>query len=234
MPRDCRKLVGGKTISEFLPPIGIAHSLKSLRQGGRCGRSESSSSVLPSAPFQARFRSPRLPRDSSIEGPESRRTWPRQRSAGRSHHRGAQGIPRGPRHPLHRVDLFEARTAADGPGISLRKAHCLLKATGARIQLVPGAVGEALSRIANGVSQVDVLVISGCTRPEQLSQAWFFLPRMIHARTQVFQETLSGDGSTAMRLLAAQEVAQLAAQGRSSGGIGAGQSAAALRYGGIH
>ncbi len=110
------------------------------------------------------------------------------------------------------VDLFEARTAADGPGISLREAHCLLKATGARIQLVPGAVGEALSRIANGVSQVDVLVISGCTRPEQLSQAWFFLPRMIHARTQVFQETLSGDGSTAMRLLAAQEVAQLAAQ----------------------
>ena len=27
------------------------------------------------------------------------------------------------------VDLFEARTAADGPGISLREAHCLLKAT---------------------------------------------------------------------------------------------------------
>ena len=58
------------------------------------------------------------------------------------------------------VDQFEARTAADGPGISLREAHCLLKATGARIQLVPGRVGEALSRIANGVSQVDVLVIS--------------------------------------------------------------------------
>ena len=66
------------------------------------------------------------------------------------------------------VDLFEARTAADGPGISLREAHCLLKATGARIQLVPGTVGEALSRIANGVSQVDVLVISGQIPPEQL------------------------------------------------------------------
>ena len=92
------------------------------------------------------------------------------------------------------VDLFEARTAADGPGISLREAHCLLKATGARIQLVPGTVGEALSRIANGVSQVDVLVISGRITPEQLSQAWFFLPRMIHAQTQVFQETLSAGG----------------------------------------
>ena len=112
------------------------------------------------------------------------------------------------------IDLFEARTAADGPGISLRAAHCLLKATGARIQLVPGTVREALSRIANGVSQVDVLLISGHIRPEHLTQAWFFLPRMIHAQTQVFQETLLPGGGTAMRLLAAQEVEQLAAQGQ--------------------
>ena len=76
------------------------------------------------------------------------------------------------------------------PASRCGEAHCLLKATGARIQLVPGTVGEALSRIANGVSQVDVVVISAGIRPEQLSQAWFFLPRMIHARTQVFQETL--------------------------------------------
>jgi hypothetical protein len=110
------------------------------------------------------------------------------------------------------VDLFEARTAADGPGISLREAHRLLKATGARIQLVPGTVGEALSRIANSVSQVDVLVISGHIAVEQLSLAWFFLPRMIRAQTQVFQEALSTGGSTNMRLLEAQEVAQLMAK----------------------
>ncbi len=110
------------------------------------------------------------------------------------------------------LDLFEARTAADGPGISLREAHCLLKATGARIQLVPGNVGEGLSRIANGVSEVDVVVISAGIRPEQLSQAWFFLPRMIHAQTQIFQETPAAGGNTAIRLLEAQEVAKLAAQ----------------------
>ena len=112
------------------------------------------------------------------------------------------------------VDLFEARTAAEGPGISLRAAHCLLKATGARIQLVPGAAGEALARIANGVSQVDVLVISGHTPPEQLAQAWFYLPRMIHGQTQVFQETIAADGSTAMRSLATHEIEQLAAQAK--------------------
>jgi SAM-dependent methyltransferase len=112
------------------------------------------------------------------------------------------------------VDLFEARTAADGPGTSLREAYRLLKATGARIQLVPGNVHEALSRTANGISQVDFLVISGCIPPEQLARAWFFLPRMIHAQTQVFQETLSASGSTAMRLLEAQEVKRLTAQGQ--------------------
>jgi hypothetical protein len=110
------------------------------------------------------------------------------------------------------VDLFEARTTEDGPGISLREAHCLLKATGARIQLVPGAVCEALSRIANGISQVDVLLISGRVPPVQLAHAWYFLPRMLHAQAQVFQETLSADGTTAMRLLESQEVMQLAAK----------------------
>ena len=112
------------------------------------------------------------------------------------------------------IDLFEARAAADGPGISLREAHCLLKATGARIQLVPGSVGEALSRIANSVSQVDVLLISGHIPVEQLSQAWFYLPRMIDAQTQVFQETLTAGGGTAMRLLEAQEVEQMASRGQ--------------------
>jgi len=112
------------------------------------------------------------------------------------------------------VDLFEARSEADGPGISLRDAHCLLKATGARIQLVPGEVVDAISRIANGVSQVDVLVISARIPQQQLSRAWFFLPRMIHAQTQIFQETLSASGSTTMRLLEAQEVQQLTFHGQ--------------------
>jgi hypothetical protein len=111
------------------------------------------------------------------------------------------------------IDLFESRTAADGPSISLREAHCLLKPTGARVQLVPGNVGEALARIANGVTQVDALVISGNIVSEQLSQAWFYLPRMIHSGTQVFQETLAARGSTATRLLERKEVEQLMAQG---------------------
>jgi hypothetical protein len=92
-----------------------------------------------------------------------------------------------------------------------------LKATGARVQLVPGTVREALSRIANGVSQVDVVVISGQIPAEQLLPAWFFLPRMIHVQTQFFQETIASGGSSAMRLLEAQEVQQLTAQAERRG-----------------
>ena len=111
------------------------------------------------------------------------------------------------------IDLFEARAVADGPGISLRQAHCLLKATGARIQLAPGTAGEALSRIANSLSQVDLLVISGHVPAEQIARAWFFVPRMSHPGTQVFQETLT-NGSTSTRLLELNEIARLAAQGQ--------------------
>jgi len=75
-------------------------------------------------------------------------------------------------------------------------------------------VCEALSRIANGISQVDVLLIAGRISPEQLARAWFYLPRMIHAQTRVFQETVSAGGSTATRLLEAQEVEQWMAKGR--------------------
>ena len=111
------------------------------------------------------------------------------------------------------IDLFEARTAADGPGISLREAHRKLQATGARIQLVPGTADEALSRTANGISRVDALVISASIPPERLLRAWFFLPRMIHSATRVLQESCSG-GTTTMRLLEPREVEQWAARGQ--------------------
>ena len=109
------------------------------------------------------------------------------------------------------VDLFEARTAA---GISLREAHRLLKSTGARIQLAPGTAGEALSRVANGLTQVDALVVSAHIAAEHLAQAWFYIPRMIHAKTQIFQETLSATGATSMRLLESAEIARLSAVGQ--------------------
>lgn len=112
------------------------------------------------------------------------------------------------------IDMFESRLIGDGPRLTLREAHRLLKPTGVRVQLVPGAAGDALSRVANGLKEIDAVIISAANSPEQMSRAWFYLPRMVHERTLFFQESLSPDGGTTMRLLPADEVARLIAQGQ--------------------
>jgi hypothetical protein len=111
------------------------------------------------------------------------------------------------------IDLFEARAAADGPGLSLRDAHRLLKPTGARVQLVPGTPVEALARVANGLKDVDAVIISAQYTLEQMLPAWFYLPRMTTAATRFFQESTSATG-TAVRVLTADEIARFAAQGQ--------------------
>ncbi len=112
------------------------------------------------------------------------------------------------------IDLFEARPISDGPRLTLRDAHRLLKPTGARIQLVPGAADEALARVANGLKDIDAVIISSAATPEQMSRAWFYLPRMVQAGTQFFQESLLPNGAAAMRRLSGEEVARLILQGQ--------------------
>jgi hypothetical protein len=107
------------------------------------------------------------------------------------------------------IDLFEARPASDGPGLALKEAHRLLKATGVKLQLLPGDVGTTLSRTANGLTGTDLVVISAGQDPQSLDQAWFYLPRMLNDQSQVFlQETSSG--KTTVRPLSAAEVGTLA------------------------
>jgi hypothetical protein len=112
------------------------------------------------------------------------------------------------------IDQFEARIIGDGPRLTLRDAHRVMKATGARIQLVPGAAGEALSRVANGLKEIDAVIISAGQSSEQMAQAWFYLPRMISASTLFFQEGTSPEGATTTRLLSSDEISRLTVQGR--------------------
>ncbi|OHB84590.1 MAG: hypothetical protein A2V98_23145 [Planctomycetes bacterium RBG_16_64_12] len=110
------------------------------------------------------------------------------------------------------VDLFEARAASDGPGMTLKTAHRLLKTTGARIQLLPGDPFTALSRAANGLRGTELLVISEGHDPRSLSRAWFYLPRMLDKGAQVWLEQAEGpDGSLAVRVLGGDQIAELAA-----------------------
>ena len=97
------------------------------------------------------------------------------------------------------IDLFESRCSADGPGVSLKLAHRLLGATGAKVLLVPGDPYSALARAANAIGQVDVIVVSARLDPDSLAGCWFYVPRLLHPDTAVFLEESAAGGGTTLR-----------------------------------
>jgi len=115
------------------------------------------------------------------------------------------------------VDLFEARRRADGPGLSLKAAHQKLASTGARVRLVPGNAFSGIARVANQLTQVDLVLISGCQPRELLDQAWFYFPRMLHDRAVVYlQKPCRAGESTAYDRVPADEIAIWAGRTRRS------------------
>lgn len=89
------------------------------------------------------------------------------------------------------IDLFEARPPHSA-GLTLKRAHRLLKATGAQIRLVPGQPFDALIRTANSLPNLDLIVISADQDDESLERAWFYFPRMLHAQSVVYREKARG------------------------------------------
>ncbi len=86
-------------------------------------------------------------------------------------------------------------------------AHRKLKATGARVQLLPGDPLTVLCRSANGLSGTDLVIISERQDKASLAGAWFFLPRMLHDASRLFvQESLGQDGKRGMRLVPIAEI----------------------------
>jgi hypothetical protein len=111
------------------------------------------------------------------------------------------------------IDLFEARQNGDGPGLSLKAAHKLLAATGAKVRLVPGDPFSALARTANSLAQQDLVFIAADQDRESLAKAWFYVPRMLHEATLVCEETLV-DGKRTVAVVPHDEIARRAAAGK--------------------
>lgn len=88
------------------------------------------------------------------------------------------------------IDPFESRAANDPPGLTLKLAHRLLKASGAQVQLVPGDPYSALSRSANSLTGVELVIISADQDGEMLARAWHYLPRTLSPEALVFIERL--------------------------------------------
>jgi hypothetical protein len=85
------------------------------------------------------------------------------------------------------IDLFEARPA-NSPGMKLKQAFQTLQTPNVKVQLVPGDPFSALSRMANTLSETDLLVIGLDQAGESLNQAWRYVPRMLHPETMIFFE----------------------------------------------
>lgn len=114
------------------------------------------------------------------------------------------------------IDLFESRT--DGKAsVALKEAHKELKPFCGKLQLIPGDPFSALARSANALTKTDLVVISQDADAESLVKAWFYLPRMLHDRSQVFvEQPASKPGQTSFRLVPRLEVEQLASAAAKS------------------
>lgn len=109
------------------------------------------------------------------------------------------------------IDAFEMR-ADTSPGLSLKDAYRTLKATGARVQVVPGDPLSALSRVANTLSGTELLIVSANQDAASLAQAWFYVPRMLAAGAVVLvEEKAEATGKLALRQVDSQEIARLSA-----------------------
>lgn len=89
------------------------------------------------------------------------------------------------------IDPFEGRAQAL-PSLPLKEAHKALRATGIKVNLIPGNPLEALSRAANSLKDIELVIISADQSPAALEQAWFYLPRTLSAGAVLFREESSG------------------------------------------
>lgn len=76
------------------------------------------------------------------------------------------------------IDMFEAGCTATS--VPLKVAHRRLSQSGAKARLIPGDPATALAGCANSLKDVDLLVIDALGDPREFTNAWFYMPRMLH------------------------------------------------------
>lgn len=101
------------------------------------------------------------------------------------------------------IDLFEARDPRT-PGMSLKEAFTVLRPLGVKAQWVPGDPYSALSRVANNLGNIDLLLVAADQDAESLLHAWAYVPRMLHPQSVVFQEVETPRGPAFARVTTAE------------------------------
>jgi hypothetical protein len=111
------------------------------------------------------------------------------------------------------LDPFEGRSESDGPGLTLKAAHQLLRRDGVRVQLIPGTPADSLTRVANSLGKVDVLIVPAALESASFARTWFFVPRMLHERSLVFVERTLENGEALLEIKPRCEIDALASLG---------------------
>ena len=111
------------------------------------------------------------------------------------------------------IDLFEARPQGS-KGMALKEAFNSLKTPNVKMQFVPGDPYQALARTANMLVGTDLLVLSADLDQDSLRRAWMYVPRMLHDKTLIYQQTPGvGTEPGPYQVLSRLDVERLAANG---------------------
>lgn len=111
------------------------------------------------------------------------------------------------------LDPFEGRSESDGPGLTLKDAHQLLRRNGVRVQLVPGSLADSLMRVANSLGKVDLLIVPAALETSSCAKMWFYVLRMLHDETLLFVERTAENGETSLESKPRSEINALASMG---------------------
>ncbi|MDX1962995.1 MAG: hypothetical protein SFX18_07570 [Pirellulales bacterium] len=109
------------------------------------------------------------------------------------------------------IDLFEGRPNYQAKtDWSYKSAYQALKKAGVKAQLLPGDPHSALSRAANGIRQLELVIISADQLGPALAQAWYYVPRMLAPDARIYLADEQA-AKTGYRLLTVLELQRLAA-----------------------
>lgn len=113
------------------------------------------------------------------------------------------------------IDPFEARVPEDGPGLTLKEAHRLLRATGTRVRLVPGDPLAVFPTVVNELGIADLVLIDRRVDSRQLPHLTYYLERMLHDGSLVVLKGQSEGGAAApVKILPLERIHALAASFR--------------------
>lgn len=109
------------------------------------------------------------------------------------------------------IDLFEARSSDSSP-LPMKETYRILRATEANVRLVPGTPAMSLAAAANAHQNTDLILIGPDVSDADLTGAWFYVPRMLHAKSIILSERQDANGQMSFQNITRTQIAEWAAR----------------------